>query len=816
MEKRARRPSVLLLAAFWSGLLAGPVSGDRAWVFLVLLLPALAGFLILRGPRTGLCFLAGCTLLTGILRSPDSAWNSAGGRADDLPDRFPAVLEVSPVPLSSLETGRFKARVKRVIAGCPVLEGRVVLLDPEAGLDTGGQAGSGALQSGGLEEPSGAGEKQSVGWALAGTFRKPGLPMNPFAVDRRAQARRRGVAGYVSSNIRKGEGSGGYIGKHVGLRRGGALRALRARIAGLIRRTSHGACRGVLEAMLLGERQGLTAGVRSLMIRAGTYHVLAISGLHVGIVVLLLASFITLLRLPRSARLGLAVACTILYVILTGARPSALRAGMFFALLSLCRLLQWRIDYPNAVCAAGTVLLFAFPHLAWDLGFKLSLGAVFGITLLVPQLHRTPAGRMSVGRKVLRYATLGITASFCAQVFTLPVVLHHFGRTSLAGILTNLVVLPLTTLIVAAGLEASAAVWVWGPLAAVFMRAAATLVDAVLVSMSAATGIVDPLLVTGRPAAWKAPVYYAIVMYLGFATSGMKRPYKILLLAGAYAFMLFSIPCGPEGELTATFLHVGDGDACLVETPSGKTMLVDTGPCGEDYDAADLCLIPFLALKGISRLDIVFITHPHSDHYGGLGTLAANLKIGEIIVGTVEGEPAYREMLADAGARGARIRELRRGESLSLDGVHLECLHPSEEYGGELADANAGSLVFTLQFGEVRLLFTGDVTPEVQLELLAQGLVPPCQVLKVPHHGAPNALGQGLLEALDAAWAIIPAGTRFRLHPAPETISALEAAGVRTFTTSRDGAVTVTTGGRSIDVMSQIGETGLDRSHARQ
>jgi competence protein ComEC len=439
-----------------------------------------------------------------------------------------------------------------------------------------------------------------------------------------------------------------------------------------------------------------------------------------------------------------------------------------------------------------------FPYLAWDLGFKLSIGAVFGITLLVPQL--CPPRRIfgPLRHRAAQYITVAVAASFCAQVFTLPVVLYHFGRTSLAGMLTNLVALPLTTLIVAAGLEASVAVLAWDSLALVFMRAAAALADALLISMSAATRFIDPLLVTGRPAAWKVGVYCALVICAGFASYRMTRFRKALLLLAAYAFMLINIPGGSKELLTATFLHVGDGDACLVETPSGKAVLVDAGPCGDGYDAADLHLVPFLALKGISRLDLVFITHPHSDHYGGLGTLSANLEIGEIIVATVEGEPAYRDMLDGAAARGVPVREIRRGESLSLDGVALEFLHPSDEYAGELADANAGSLVFTLEFGRVRFLFTGDVTPGVQQELLGLDLIPPCQVLKVPHHGAPNALTPGLLRALNASWAIIPAGTRFRLHPAAETLEALETCGVRTFTTSREGAVIVRSDGRSV------------------
>jgi competence protein ComEC len=779
VKKRAARPSVFLLAALWVGLLAAPAPGGSAWVYIACLVPALAGILILKNARSGAALIIVCLFLLGVLRSPDSAWNRSGNGVEGLPERFPAVMRVAPVPLSSLETGRFKVRVEEVIAGWPSLEGQVVLVDPEA------------VPVGGIR------------CCLAGTFRKPGRALNPFAVDRRAQARRRGVAGYVSS---KSVGDNGL---------GGVLRAFRGKIANLIRRTSRGACRGVLEAMLLGERHGLTPESRSLMICAGTYHVLAISGLHVGIVVLLVSSFIALLRLPRGPGLALAAALVIFYVVLTGARPSAMRAGMFFLLLSLCRYLQWRIDYPNAVCAAGTVLLFAFPYLAWDLGFKLSLGAVLGITLLVPQLHPVRRGSRSIKRKVVHYTTLGMTASFSAQVFTLPVVLHHFGRTSPAGILTNLVVLPLTTLIVAAGLEASVSVLVWDSLALVFMRAAAVLADAVLASMSVATRMIDPLLVTGRPAVWKALVYYALIACPVFAFPRMKRFCRILLLAGAYVFMLVGVPGGSGGQVTATFLHVGDGDACLVETPSGKTVLVDSGPRGEDYDAADLYLVPFLALRGVSRLDVVIITHPHSDHYGGLGTLAANLDIGEIIVGTVDGEPGYQTMLAQAIAGGARLREIRRGDVLSLDGIRLEFLHPSEEYAGELPDANAGSLVFAMVYGGTRFLFTGDVTSEVQEELLGLGLVQPCQVLKVPHHGAPGALGPGLLEALEAAWAIIPAGTRFRLHPAPETLEALEIEGVRAFTTSRDGAVTVTTDGQTLEVLSQSEKNHPDRGSAR-
>ncbi len=725
--------------------------------------------------------VAACMLILGMLRSPDAAWNHGGLRLDAVPDRFPVVLKTGPVALSTVSTGNRRVRVDEVIAGYPALRGRIVLTEQRPG------------------------RMEGRGDTLAGIFRKPGGPLNPGSVDRRLQARRKGVAGYVVSH--RSERDAGKQAGAAPCKGGRSLERLRAKIETLIENSSRGDCTAVLKAMLLGRRDSLPPEVRGLMVRAGTYHVLAISGLHVGIVVLLLVSAISLLRLPRWPRAGLAVLFVAAYVVFTGARPSALRAGTFFGLLSLGRLLEWRLDYPNAVCATGTVLLLASPHLAWDLGFKLSLGAVFGITLLVPQVHPQRGMRGSAAARTIQYLSLGMAASFCAQLMTLPMVLYHFGRTSLAGVATNLVALPLTTLIVAAGLEASVAALAWRGLALTFMRAAAVLVEALLASMSLAVRIADPLIVTGRPDIYKVAGYYGAVAYLGLARPRMRARYKLPLLLVACALMLVRIPGRVRDDLAATFLYVGDGDACLVETPSGRTLLVDAGPIGRGSDAAGLHIAPFLALKGVSRLDAVVITHPHSDHYGGLATLSAGIEIGEVLVGSRGGEPAYETMLRGLEAGGVLIREMRRGGCVEIGGAVLEFLHPSEEFlKGSMAegsDVNSGSLVFALTFGETSILFTGDATPEAQQEILRKGGIRRCGVLKVPHHGAPNALDGGFLRAVGADWAVISSGSRFRLHPAPETLEMLVASGARVLTTEWDGAVTVTTDGNEIDVRSR-------------
>jgi len=768
-----RRPSVFVIGAFWAGLaVAGSIPLDLRFSMVVL---AAAVFLMLVTKRARPAFLLFllCIFLLGYLRSPEARWNRfKPPTSDSAHGRFPCIVRVSgPSPLGKWREP-VKVRAESILVGYPWLESRQLFL-----------RGVGAAQG-----------FYDVGGTALGAFYAPRPRLNPYGWNTALRYRREGVVGtVVARSFVEGSASGPPL-----------LSRFRERVRDLINAAGTDRTRGVLEALLLGERTDLCPEVKDAMVRAGTYHVIAISGLHVGIVVLLVTSLITMAGPPRALRIALAVFCVSAYVLLTGARPSAERAGTLFLILSLVRYLQWKVDIPNCVCAAGVLLLMAFPYLAWDVGFRLSLAAVFGITLLVPQLYR--AGKVGGGfAKLGEYIRLGLLASFAAQVGTLPILLYHFGRVSLMGMLSNLIVLPLVTLAVAAGLEASVAVLLWERLGLVFMKGASALVSLIIMVTSVSTQHIDPVVFTGRPHTAKLLAYACGLAYIGFASPRLKRHWKLLSLVVLYALLIAPFFAGREPGMVVTFIHVGDGDACLVEFARGGTLMIDTGAGGDDYDAGRLDVVPLLAMKGLKRLDTIIITHSHNDHYGGLASLIGNVDIGRVLIGAPTGEVGYLKVLERCGEHGIEVELIARGDTLTCGDAVIEIFHPSEAYLGEgIGDPNAQSVVLKLVYGKMEFLFTGDVTPEVQREILNLGFDLTCDVLKVPHHGAPGGVDPTYAQDCGARYAVISAGSRFASHPCPDIIELLERSGARTLVTKSDGAVTIVTDGESLRVRTEV------------
>jgi competence protein ComEC len=771
-----RRPSVILAIALWSGILLGSKLGSHLLGVVMPLIAISAGLALVRRTLPHLILLTLAFFGLGLLRSPESRWNIPKALPFmDVEQKIPVVLDVEVPFLVADCSDQIQAEVNGVIVGYPGLAGRRVIL---RGLEHTARPRNGRMR-------------------ILGSFRVAPKRLNPLGVDRFRNCLRQGVVGYVDvGSIGSGKNSGGPS----------AVFGFRRRLAALIRGSASPETCGMLEALLLGRRSNIDSRIGTLMIKGGTYHVLAISGLHVGIVVLLLSAVLSPLGLGRVGRIGLAVGCVLCYVIFTGGRPSAQRAWTFFLLLSVCRLLQWKVDYPNCVCGAGTILLLAFPYLAWDVGFKLSIGAVFGITLLVPQLARAGGQRRSIGAKLRHYTLTGLLASFSAQVFTLPILLYHFGRVSVLGPVSNLVVLPLVTLIVAAGLEALLAMPFWMGLARAFMCGASGFVWFVFRLTELMTGLFDPLVFAGRPPIWKLVVYCALLAHVTLVTRDINRWLKFLILLLLCAFLIISPGRAKDAPLVVTFLYVGDGDACLIEMPNGASMLIDAGGCSMEFDAGQAYVLPLFAMKGLKRIDTAIITHSHNDHYGGFASLMESVGIGRFLVGVPEGESGYIKVLADAQRRGIEVRAVGCGDTLCWGEVSVEVFHPRADVRWEAGvDPNAQSVVCKLKYRSISILFTGDLTPSVQKALVQSDADLRCDILKVPHHGAPAGVDSAFAAVVKARYAVVSVGSRFPSHPSPETLDLLEHYGMRNLTTISDGAVTVTSDGYSLRVDTERG-----------
>jgi competence protein ComEC len=787
LEHLDRRPSLFLLAGLWAGVLAGwrlPL-GPALWVTLAGVLAS--ALTIAADGRRRLLILAAGLFILGALGSPEATAPRPALQARPSPhsQRFPVVLRLRLPFLLGQCRGNVRARVEEVLMGDARLTGTQVAL---MGMDVRDRRGQRTV-------------------LISGTFLASEPRRNPMAYDMQAANRRNGVIGSV--RIR-------HVLAETCELPDRALAGLRRRLERLIAAVPETDARGVLEAILLGARERLSPRVASAMIRAGTYHVLAISGLHVGILVFTISILVTVMRLRRTQRVMVSLIFVACYVIFTGARPSAMRAGTFFLILSIARLLEYKVDPANAVCFAGTLLLVASPGLAWDLGFRLSLGAVFGMTLFLPQIGRvaskpaTPAGR---ARRALE---TGLLAAFSAQVFTVPLILWSFGRTSIIAGLSNLVVLPVMSLALAAGLEAALMAWPLPALGTVFIRSASLLVTAALRLAGALASVGQPLVVPGRPHLLQVILYYGAVLWLGLFDRRLGRGPKLALLGAAFAIMLVRMPVPGSGgqALQVTFLYVGNGDACVMEIPGGETLVVDTGPASSEYDAARSVLLPFLALRGIDAIDRLLITHSHNDHYGGIPALLENVSIGEILIGTAQGEAAYMAALESARSHGVPVRCVQAGEGWESGGVSFEVLHPGgagcpgidvSGMEAERDDPNAWSVVLKVTLGRHSVLLTGDLTPAVQESLVAHGVDLTCDVLKVPHHGHPGATSGAFAGALGAGLAVISCGAKYFDEPDSATRALLQGMGMTPLSTRTDGAVCLTTDGRRLSVTTSLG-----------
>jgi competence protein ComEC len=292
-------------------------------------------------------------------------------------------------------------------------------------------------------------------------------------------------------------------------------------------------------------------------------------------------------------------------------------------------------------------------------------------------------------------------------------------------------------------------------------------------------------------------VAYLALAVAALLAAGCSRPAESPRAGGA--------PAGPAGgKLQVWFINVGQGDSEFIRTPGGKTILVDGG-----RQVAGPVVLATLRRLGVQRLDWVVDSHPHEDHIGGLIDVLAALPAGQILdAGYRYSSPALVRYLRLIKERGYPFKKVEAGSTLDAEaGVHLEFLTPPSPYlQGTDSDPNNNSVVFRLTFGNVRLLFTGDMEEAERQWLYGQPTARwlPAEVLKAAHHGSHNGTDNEFLRRVRPRYAIISSGHEYG-HPHTEALQALQQAGVAIYRTDKLGTIQVTTDGSRIEIAADHG-----------
>lgn len=549
----------------------------------------------------------------------------------------------------------------------------------------------------------------------------------------------------------------------------------------------------LLHAVTLGDKSGLSDGTVSLFNRSGLSHLLVVSGLHMSILLWGLTRLFAR-RKRLSALLGLVF--LVLFTLLVGSTPSAIRAAVMNALVLLAPTLRRETDPPTSLGAALLLLLLQNPYAAAGVSLQLSFASVAGILLVADPLYRrltASCERLAPAPWVRRALALlwgSLSASLGAMLFTTPLIALWFGVISLLSPLSNLLCLWAAALLLAGGLLSGLLTLLAPALAAPFVFLTSlvcryTLWVAEWVgSLSFAALSLEHLYYR----LWLLAVYAGLALL--FLPRRRKRPplrpvlplcSAVLLLCAAIVLTRLTYTAPP---LTVTVLDVGQGASAAFHS-EGCTALVDCGGSGAD-SAGDVAADYFQSL-GLSTLDLLILTHLHDDHFNGVETLFARMEIGTVLL---PGSPDETDRLARleelAREEGAQLHFISERTTAALGGCSLT-LYPPLGSG----TSNEEGLFVLCSAGHFDTLITGDADSAIEAMLVKYYDLPDTELLLVGHHGSAGSTSDAFLEAIRPEYAVISVGHNSYGHPRPEVLERLARAGAEIYRTDLHGSVTL-------------------------
>ena len=510
-----------------------------------------------------------------------------------------------------------------------------------------------------------------------------------------------------------------------------------------------------------------------------------------------------------------------MYACLIGFRPSVFRASLMALLFLFATLIDRDADLFNLLGFAALVLLLLNPLQIWDVGFQLSFVAVTSIVYFVPKMEK-PLRRLwestedSVLTKLrntaIKWVVLSYLVTFAAQIGTGPLIAYYFCRSYPLGIIVGPFAVGLVSLIVAVGMVSISVGFIWLP----FAKLLGVLNHAMISIFLTLIGVFGQIwgVVKLTPPTLGLFVVY-IAACLGIAHwRVVYRQWRVASLIGlsVVTIWVWDTAFHENGRLLeVTTLDVGQGDAAIVRFPDNQTMLIDGGIQRSyydkqkrkwvEYDVGERIIEPYLDFHGIRELDIVVLTHPDLDHGGGLGYVLQNFKVGRML--GISDMPldseTHQRLHTIVKARNIPYAFPYAGEMEFTSTTTLNLLHPINASSTNLLDTdkNDDSLVMKITYGEVDILFTGDIGKKAESRLIASGQDLRSEILKVPHHGSRTSSSAPFLDAVQPRYAIFSLGQGNRYQfPHADVVHRYQERGCPMLRTDESGAITLRTDGK--------------------
>lgn len=544
---------------------------------------------------------------------------------------------------------------------------------------------------------------------------------------------------------------------------------LKSNISKVIKKAEN---KNLLIAMILGDTEDLSEELKTDFLNSNLYHILSVSGGQVSNIIIGITILFRLLKIHKKIMDVLCIVILIEFMFLTGLTPSIIRACIMCIISLISGLIIRRYDIANSLGISLLIILINNPFAINSLSVLLSYFGFLGIIVLgsftIKEVNKV------IKNNILRYILNIVISSVAAQIFIFPIILYIFGTISLTFIFSNLLIIPLSTVITIIGLFIMICpLQIFG-----FVE---PLIELTINIVGFFSNIGISKIYCIIPNIKEIITYYVMSLYLYYMLrrdyiykiKHFFRKYKkiiviILLLSIGTSYIYKNI----QKDLYINFIDVGQGDSTLITTQFNKKILIDGGGSefGSTFDVGEKTLLPYLLKKKIHKLDYVIISHFDSDHVGGILTILEELNVKQVLIPKqVEYSENYNKFLNIIKKRNIKIKIVEEGNTINIDkNTYLDILWPEEK---QIKDnvLNNNSLIVRLCYKNFKMLFTGDIEEIAEQRLLqkyenTEKLT--ADILKVAHHGSKSSSIAEFLEKVNPRIALIGVGKNNKFgHP---------------------------------------------------
>lgn len=549
---------------------------------------------------------------------------------------------------------------------------------------------------------------------------------------------------------------------------------------------------GLLSGMLVGETTDISDKTTDNFRSSGISHLLAVSGSNVALIIAF-SNLIIIKMFGKRYSDFISIVFVIFFVLISGASPSVLRAGIMAILNITANIISRKSDSITNLISSAFFILIANPLAILNVGFLLSFAGTVGILIFSTEMKNFISKYIKID-----FISENISLNFSAQIIILPINLYFFNSISIIGFVANLFIVPVTSILTFLGILLLVITFVsikWAKILIVLVNP----ILKYIIVMSEFFSKFDFLnLSLPKPSPIIIIIFY-LLLFLEYDNYINKKQIYLIRISNMsrsnlnrrikkYVYVIFialivissTIKAFPKRYVELTAIDVGQGDSFLMVSKNGTRILIDGGGSEtSDYDVGQNILMPYLLSRGYMKIDYIFVSHAHADHIDGIYTVLNNFKVKKVFISTyLKNDEKIKKLKEIATKNHVKIMNVKEGDFIKIDNIEFKILYPSED----IVDLNINnlSMIIKAKCNNKTILFTGDAETEVEEILLKKYAkeILNADILKVGHHGAKTSSSEAFINAVSPKMSLISVGKDNNYgHPNNGVVERLEKAG---------------------------------------